>query len=156
MVKKNLKINVCSLSYIPNFRNNSAEKLYGWKDYEVLGRRAVDVLADEGKRGLFGSVTDTLLAGQSWSGQLPMKKRSGEMFMAMVTESLMYEDGELIGVITVTSDAAVFNNENKEKSTYEVHHPNGRLRDWRTNLKKIQWHSQPQIASSVTSLVLMF
>lgn len=142
--------------YIPNFRNKSAEKLYGWKDYEVLGRIALDVLVDEGKRGLDGSVTDRLLAGESWSGQLPMKKKSGEMFVAMVTKSLMYEDGELIGVITVSSDAAVFNNKNKEKLTYEDHHPNGLLRDWRINLKKIQWHSQPQIASSVTSLVLMF
>ncbi|PSS11436.1 Serine/threonine-protein kinase [Actinidia chinensis var. chinensis] len=114
--------------------NRSAETLYGYKDYEVLGQSVDELLIDEGHYVSAKKIIERLNCGQSWSGQFPFKKRSGEIFMAIVTKSPLYEEGELVGVVTVSSDAAIFNNISSEKL--------------RTNKD----HSQPQIASSVSNL----
>lgn len=75
------------------------------------------------------------------------------MFMALVSKSPLYEDGQLTGIITVSSDAAIFNGINSESlGKYQDH---GRLR--RIKMKRIQWHPpRPQIAPSVSNLVLMY
>ncbi|XP_058084669.1 uncharacterized protein LOC131232453 isoform X2 [Magnolia sinica] len=129
--------------------NRSAENLYGWKDYEVIGRRVLDLLINKENHVLDKNIMESLNTGQTWSGQFPLKKRSGEMFMAMVTNSPLYEDGEFIGIITVSSDAAVFND---IKLRTREEHAHGQPREWKLNMKKIQWHPQPQIASSVSNL----
>ncbi|XP_043705300.1 U-box domain-containing protein 52-like [Telopea speciosissima] len=137
--------------------NRSAEKLYGWKDYEVLGRRVTDLAIRGENYASLQKIMEGLSSGQSWSGQFPFKKRSGEIFMAIVTESPLYEDGEHVGVITVSSDAALYHNINTEKLTYRDR-AHGQIRERGLNMKKIQWRPQPhnslvpQIASSVTNL----
>lgn len=118
------------------FWNHSAEMLYGWKDYEVIGRCFWDFLIEEEYATAINKIMEKLRFGQSWSGQFPFKKRSGEIFMAIVTKSPMYEDGQLVGVITVSSDAAVFNNVNSNQP-----------REPGFNMKRIQWQPRPQIAS---------
>ncbi|PSS04139.1 Serine/threonine-protein kinase [Actinidia chinensis var. chinensis] len=132
--------------------NRSAETLYGYKDYEVLGQSVDDLLIDEGYYVFAKKIIERVKFGQSWSGQLPLKKRSGEIFMAIVTKSPLYEEGELVGVVTVSSDAAVFNNISSENLRTNQDCANGPPRFRGLNLKKIQWHPQPQIASSVSNL----
>lgn len=101
-----------------------------------------------------------LIPGKSWSGQFPLRKKSGEIFMAIVTKSLLYEEGEHVGVITVSSDASVFNNINSQHLRVNYSQSNGQSRDGESHPKKIQWiprpqiTSAPQVASSVSSLVL--
>lgn len=129
--------------------NCAAEKLYGWKDYEVIGRCFWEFLIEEDFAPFINKIMEKLQFGQSWSGQFPFKKRSSEMFMAMVTKSPLYEDGELAGVVTVSSDAAVFNSMNSNQPRVSTF-----------NMKGIQWPSRPQIASvpqmasSISDLVL--
>lgn len=82
------------------------------------------------------------------------------IFMAIVTKSPLYEDGELVGIITLSSDAPVFNSSQTEGMNEE--HTDGQSRFRGINFKKIQWSAQPQIisvpqiASSVSSLVLVY
>ncbi|KAL0312649.1 UNVERIFIED_CONTAM: putative serine/threonine-protein kinase SIS8 [Sesamum radiatum] len=140
--------------------NCAAEKLFGYKEYEVIGQRVVELLFDEEHYRSAWALLERLSIGKSWSGQLPLKKRSGQNFMAMVTKSPLYEDGELVGIVTVSSDAAVFNYSNWGNMRAHEDHSNGQSFR-RINLKKIQWHPQPQIAavpqlaSSVSNLVLI-
>ncbi|CAK7335460.1 unnamed protein product [Dovyalis caffra] len=134
--------------------NRSAENLYGWKDYEVLGQSVTELLIAEDHYARLKKIMERLSFGQSWSGQFPFKKRSGDLFMAMVTKSPLYEDGELAGIVTVSSDAAIFNTADSEN--LRRHQDRARLP--RINLKKIQWNPRPpiapvpQIASSVSNL----
>lgn len=134
-----------------SIRNRSAENLYGWKDSEVIGQSATELLVAEDHYAHLKKIMERLSFGQSWSGRFPFKKRSGDLFMALVTKSPLYEEGELAGIVTVSSDAAIFNTENSQN----------RARLPRLNLKKIQWNPRPpiapvtQIASSVSNLVLM-
>ncbi|CAK9170467.1 unnamed protein product [Ilex paraguariensis] len=144
--------NVNGWCIVPINWNRSAEKLYGYKDYEVLGQRAEELLIDEEHYTSAKKIMEALSFGQSWSGQFPFKKRSGEIFMAIVTKSPLYEDGELVGIITVSGDAVVFNNKNSENMRTHQDRPNGQPKVQGINMKKMQWHPRPQIASSVSNL----
>ncbi|XP_060180055.1 uncharacterized protein LOC132609881 isoform X1 [Lycium barbarum] len=133
--------------------NRSAERLYGYKEHEVLGQITTEFLICEDYHQLARIARERLSCGQSWSGLFPCKKRSGQIFMAMMTKSPLYEDGELFGIITVSNDAASFINVNSKdtSSTHEEdndHQPGARG----INFKRIQWNQRPQIASSVSNL----
>ncbi|XP_019422970.1 PREDICTED: dual specificity protein kinase shkB-like isoform X2 [Lupinus angustifolius] len=132
--------------------NHTAENLYGWKDYEIIGQRFDEFLISEEYYASLQKIMERLMRGVPWSGQFPLKKRSGEVFMAMVTKTPLYEDGELVGVITVSSDAAVFNfihSENLRTCQFGVY---GQPEVQRLNSKRIQWPPRPLIASSVSNL----
>lgn len=72
--------------------------------------------------------------------------------MAMLTKSPLYEDGELFGIITVSNDASFINTNSKDTSTHEDNDQPGARG---INFKRIQWNQRPQIASSVSNLVLI-
>lgn len=106
---------------------------------------------------------ERLSIGLTWSGQFPFKKRSGEVFMAMVSKSPLYKDGELVGIITVSSDATLFNRIEAENLRTSKDRASGQHRGWQLNWNKSQSHQGrpplapvPQIASSVSNLVLMY
>ncbi|CAI0414272.1 unnamed protein product [Linum tenue] len=128
--------------------NRAAEMLYGWQEHEVIGRSMAELLVAEGNHASLGKILELLSFGRSWSGQFPLRKRSGEIFMALVTKSPMYNDNQLAGIITVSSDAAVFNKHNLENLS------NVTIKD--TNFRRIQWHQRPAIASSVSNLASKF
>lgn len=145
-----LAVHVCSAaSGKITFWNHSAEYLFGWMSNEVFGQRDTELLIAEEYHEHLKNIMEKLNSGQSWSGQFPLKRRSGEMFMALVSKSPLYEDGQLTGVVTVSSDSAIFSGINSEDlGRYKDH---SRLR--RLKMKRIHWHPpRPQIASSVSNL----
>ncbi|KAL5727643.1 hypothetical protein ACHQM5_000817 [Ranunculus cassubicifolius] len=129
------------------FWNRSAENLYGWKEYEALGQRATDLITDELYHSSIEKIMESLITGQSWSGQFPFKKRSGEVFTALVTKSPLYEDGELVGVITVSSDADLFNINNSDIIRTYQDHAYAQSKEKKPNMKKVRWQTKPQISS---------
>ncbi|KAL6174640.1 hypothetical protein ACLB2K_051286 [Fragaria x ananassa] len=139
--------------------NRAAENLYGWKDCEALGQRVAELLIAEEYYAPLKRIMERLSIGLTWSGQFPFKKRSGEVFMAMVSKSPLYEDGELVGIITVSSDATLFNRIEAENLRTSKDHASGQHRGWQLNWNKSQSHQGrpplapvPQIASSVSNL----
>ncbi|XP_042055626.1 probable serine/threonine-protein kinase SIS8 [Salvia splendens] len=138
--------------------NRAAEKLFGYKDYEVLGQGAVELLFDEEHHNLVLGIMERVRFGESWSGQLPLRKRSGQSFIALVTQSPLYEDGELTGIVTVSSDAAVFNKANSANMRARQDNANEQSKFRRINLKNIQCQQRqkiagvPNFASSVSNL----
>ncbi|XP_024173050.1 probable serine/threonine-protein kinase DDB_G0267514 [Rosa chinensis] len=153
-------VHVCTASAGEiQYWNRAAENLYGWKDYEALGQRVAELLIAEEYYAPLKRIMERLNIGLSWSGQFPFKKRSGEIFMAMVTKSPLYEDGELVGIITVSSDAALFNRIEAENLGTSKDHAKGQHKGWQLNWNKSQLHPGrppvapvPQIASSVSNL----
>lgn len=134
--------------------------MYGYKEVEVVGQRAVELLFDEEHHHLVLAIMERLRSGESWSGQLPIKRRSGQSLIALVTKSPLYEDGELAGIVTVSSDAAVFNRSNSGYMRRRQDNADEQSKFHRIKLKNLQWHQRPQIAavphlaSSVSNLVL--
>ncbi|XP_027914459.1 probable serine/threonine-protein kinase SIS8 isoform X2 [Vigna unguiculata] len=137
--------------------NHTAETLYGWKDYEIIGQRVTKVLIAEENYVSLQNILERVVSGVPWSGKFPFKKKSGEVVMALVTKTPLYEGGELVGVITVSSDAAILKSTNSENQTYKSA-SNGQPGVRRLNFKRIQWPPRPtiapmpQIASSVSNL----
>eukprot|EP01018_Ginkgo_biloba_P004267 Gb_23973 [translate_table: standard] len=137
--------------------NRSAEVLYGWKDSEVLGQNVMELLVDEREYGVAEQILRRLRMGESWAGQFLLKKKSGEMFTAMVTETPLYENGEIVGVITVSSDSVVSKNGNSSRvSGFNTLHnqdfdytPPG---IHRLNKPKLEWQQPLHIASTVSNL----
>nr|GMD97194.1 serine/threonine-protein kinase EDR1 [Ipomoea batatas] len=132
--------------------NRSAEKLYGYKDEEAIGQSAIELLIDREHQEWVASISERLWSGsgKSWSGQLPCKKRSGQRFMAMVTKNPLYEDEELVGVITVSSDAALFNSITMGNlRSYEAQ-DNSQAGIRTIYPKRLQWRPRPLIAPSVS------
>ena len=121
--------------------------LYGWNVNEVIGERIATLLVAEEYHASFRKILGNLSFGRLWSGQFPFSKKSGEVFMALVTMSLMYEGNELAGIVTVSSDATVFN-KTKLGNLNRGSDKEG------PNSSKIQWQHRPAIASSVSNLVL--
>ncbi|KAJ8511796.1 hypothetical protein OPV22_002230 [Ensete ventricosum] len=130
------------------FWNQSAENLYGWMEDEALGKRVGDLLMNEERIPSLGKIMDRLHRGQSWSGQLSFVKKSGEMFMAMVTKSPLYEDDAFVGVITVSSDAALLDDNCSEMLRGYQDQAHGPAR----TCKRVRWRQPPPITSSVSNL----
>ncbi|CAK8539394.1 unnamed protein product [Lathyrus sativus] len=130
--------------------NDSAETLYGWKKHEIIGQRVADFLVSEEYFVSLRKILEQLITGVPWSGQFPFKKRSGEIFMAMVTKTPLYENGELVGVITASSDASVFNS--KDFNDRRTCQSRANDQPGIQRLKRIQWPPSPEIASSVPNM----
>src|SRR3954452_24845293 len=85
--------------------NRFAEQLYGWPAPEVIGRNILEVTPGEAARGQAAEILSRLKAGESWSGEIVVRRRDGTPFVAMVTDSpILDRDGALVGVVGVSSD----------------------------------------------------
>ncbi|MEM9540540.1 MAG: PAS domain S-box protein [Cyanobacteria bacterium P01_E01_bin.42] len=85
--------------------NRGAQTLYGWQATEVMGRNLLDVTPSLTVRESATDMMESLSRGESWHGELPVKRRDGEEFLAMVIESPVYnEAGELVGTVGISFD----------------------------------------------------
>src|SRR6478672_12673655 len=82
--------------------NGAAEQLYGWAAAEALGRDITEVTVPELSRQAAAEIMRALREGRSWSGGFPVRNRSGEVLHALVTDSGVYRDGRLVGIVGVS------------------------------------------------------
>lgn len=89
--------------------NRSAELLYGYSETEVLGQNAIELLVDHTNIDIASNIIHRIMAGESWKGQFPLKKKSGELFSAVISNTPFYDDdGTFVGVICVSTDVCPF------------------------------------------------
>nr|WDA42959.1 tyrosine-protein kinase receptor UFO [Fagopyrum tataricum] len=89
--------------------NRTAENLYGYSAAEALGRDVLDLLIDEKDFSVANSTIRRVMLGENWTGQIPVKNKMGRRMVMVATETPFYnDDGTLIGVICVSSDARPF------------------------------------------------
>jgi two-component system, OmpR family, aerobic respiration control sensor histidine kinase ArcB len=85
--------------------NRAAERLYGWKADDVIGRMIMDVTPTGMSRDQASDIMAQLAAGESWTGEFSVRKKDGTTFPALVTDSPAYDsDGNMIGIIGVSWD----------------------------------------------------
>ncbi|KAL0006607.1 hypothetical protein SO802_008109 [Lithocarpus litseifolius] len=76
---------------------------------EALGQDAVELLIDPQNYAVGNNIVHRVSMGESWTGQIPVKNKMGETFLAVATNTPFYDDdGTLVGIICVSSDSRPF------------------------------------------------
>jgi PAS domain S-box-containing protein len=87
------------------FWNAAAEALYGWRADEVVGRSIVEVTPAEHLVDEAEEVMRQLRAGRTWSGDMVLRRKNGETFVAHVSDTPVLDaTGEVVGIIGVSED----------------------------------------------------
>jgi PAS domain S-box-containing protein len=86
--------------------NRSAELLYGWTAEEAIGDNIASLCVPEMAHEVAEQIMAALRAGVPWSGGFPVRRKDGTLFTALVTDSGIYRDGRLVGIVGVSSDLA--------------------------------------------------
>lgn len=96
--------------------NKAAEKVFGWKADEVIGKYLP--IVQEEKRSEFEQIKDIILSGKSVvDKELIRQKKDGTKFIASLSASPIYNhQGEISGIISVVFDITE-EKHNKEKIT---------------------------------------
>src|SRR5690242_3230517 len=82
--------------------NDAAEQMYGWAADEALGRNISEVTVPELSQQAAAEIMAALREGRPWAGGFPVRRRGGEVLHALVTDSGVHRDGELIGIVGVS------------------------------------------------------
>ncbi len=87
--------------------NAFAERLYGWKATEVLGRTITDVVVPIGEQQRTREVIDRLARGEGWSGECRLHRRDGSEITVRLTTSPIHDgDGTVVGNVSVSADTS--------------------------------------------------
>ena len=145
-------------------RNRTAENLYGYSAAEALGQDAVELLIDPQNYAIANNIVRRVSVGESWTGQIPVKNKTGETFLAVATNTPFYDDdGTLVGIICVSSDSRPFQEMRVPLTGVKLSEPDssyGRPRSGVSITNKLgldpQQPLQSAIASKISNLVSVF
>jgi len=85
--------------------NTFAEKLYGWKSEEVIGKSILDITPSEISKDQAIDIMETLNTGKSWSGEFNVQHRDGTIFTVSVIDTPIFDDNkELVAIIGISMD----------------------------------------------------
>ncbi len=84
--------------------NKGAEKLYGWKEKEVLGKKVVEVIPHEYLTSSREEFLKDIIKG-SWRGQVVQHSKKGKKLIVIASASLVTDrKGEILGYVTINRD----------------------------------------------------
>ena len=72
--------------------NQFAEKLYGWRAEEVMGRNIVEITPGAEVRQEASEIMSKMLGGESWAGDFTGHHRDGTVFPIRVNNSPVYDE----------------------------------------------------------------
>ncbi len=84
--------------------NPAAEALYGWSAEEAIGRNVASLNVPDVALDVAAAMMAALRDGVPWSGGFPARRRDGTRFPALVTDAGIYREGELIGIVGVSTN----------------------------------------------------
>ncbi|MEO5837315.1 MAG: SpoIIE family protein phosphatase [Acidimicrobiales bacterium] len=85
--------------------NRPAEVLYGWDENEVLGCLISDILVPLPDRYRAHEIMAAMAAGESWRGDFPVLRRTGETVRAFVIDTPIVDaNGNLLAVVGASED----------------------------------------------------
>ncbi len=88
---------------IVRYWNRHAEALYGWTSAEALGRPVHDLTAAPVGQPAAADIMSAFAAGVPWTGAIPVRRKDGSAFVALVTDAGLYDArGDLEGIIGIS------------------------------------------------------
>nr|MBA3900719.1 PAS domain S-box protein [Bacteroidota bacterium] len=90
---------------IVNYWNRAAENIYGWTKEEALGKNIIDLTTTVASNEQAVQIMEELKKGQTWSGEFKVRKKDGTIFPALVTNSPIHDEHNILsGIIGISSD----------------------------------------------------
>lgn len=90
------------------FWNLVAERMYGWKWQEAVGRAITELVVPEPLQGDAAKIMTQLRKGKSWTGEFKLRRRDGTEFVATITDEPMHDSqGNLVGIIGISRPESV-------------------------------------------------
>ena len=132
--------------------NRAAEELYRWSSDEAAGKVLSKLIPSKLECARAEEVFTLQRRGQAWSGEFEMRRKNGEIFPALVTNTPIYdEEGEIVGVVGVSSDLSERKKLEVELRQAQKMEAVGRLaggvaHDFNNLLTVIQLHTQLLLA----------
>ena len=85
--------------------NPFAEGLYGWSAKEALGSNILELIPATETLEQAAEIMRRLKEGQSWTGEMLVRRKDGSVFPAMITDApILGPRGELAGMVGVSID----------------------------------------------------
>jgi PAS domain S-box-containing protein len=84
--------------------NDAAEELFLWSADEAIGQNTNDLLVPSTSREVAEEIMAELREGHPWAGGFPLCRKDGTQFPGLVTDSGIYRDGELVGLVGITTN----------------------------------------------------
>ncbi|KKM87232.1 hypothetical protein LCGC14_1271050, partial [marine sediment metagenome] len=119
-----------NLDGVVKYWNQAAENIYGWKVDEAIGKNIMELTPTEANIKEANHIMEVLKKGEIWSGEFKVQKKDGTTFPALITNSPIYdEDNVLSGMIGISSDITqeVENKELLKQYTRELERSNEEL-----------------------------
>lgn len=99
--------------------NDSATRIYGWSKKEVLGRNIMRLNVPEVSCKKATEIMARLTSGEAWSGELPVQRKDGSVFIADITDTPIFnQQGELVCVVGVSRDVTERKNAEQIKDEF--------------------------------------
>ncbi|WP_127846761.1 PAS domain S-box protein [Psychroflexus aestuariivivens] len=118
------------LDGVVNYWNKAAETIYGWKQEEALGKNIMQLTTPETDAEGALQIMNLLKKGESWTGEFKVQKKDGTLFPALVTNSPIYDEHNVLsGIIGISSDITqeIINKELLKQYTEELERSNEEL-----------------------------
>ena len=96
-----------------NYLNKAAQELYGYDEYEVIGKTPKDFSADSDYEVMQKQIYKAIKNGKIWEGEYYNKKKNGDVFLASVRISPLFEENEIVAHVGIIQDIT----KEKEKET---------------------------------------
>lgn len=84
--------------------NGAAERLYGWTSAEAIGRNISELTVPQVSAELADEIMTALRGGHDWSGGFTVQRKDGTTFPALVTDSVIHDGDEAVGLVGVSID----------------------------------------------------
>ncbi|GAA1244304.1 SpoIIE family protein phosphatase [Oryzihumus leptocrescens] len=84
--------------------NAVAEALYGYTQDQLRGSSVMDLLVPTGGLAAAQEIMRQVTAGQRWTGEFLVRTASGAEKLVQITDSPLYDAGEVVGVLGVAED----------------------------------------------------
>jgi PAS domain S-box-containing protein len=85
--------------------NDYAGRLHGWTREEVLGRNIAELNIGPEETGVTEEILEQLQTGQSWAGEITLRRKDGSAFLCNGTISLIHDARrQVVGVVGIYKD----------------------------------------------------
>ncbi len=85
--------------------NRKAERLSGWSEDEVRGRKVAEIVKPAYKEAFQSVIVKELLKNESWEGETTFQKKTGELATVLVSAAIIKAgNGKMKGVVAIVRD----------------------------------------------------